>query len=735
MNASTAPIERWDSFVRDFYQAPNGLRLGSSVELDRILASARAAVAARDPLPAIVPARIGNTSEYAAITFSADQARELRSLLLASVGISWTGFDGRPVSQTGSNDALTQAAVTLAGGDSNLVYRFSVAPAGRADVREALNRLMRLLTEAPKRQASFDAPLGRVIGDFNDACGLQRREPARRLLDQLSNDHRISATNRLFLRVQFLSAFEDWDELESLAETTDLLRLTRPSLVDDALARLAMRRLTPDSVIGDVQEVLGRHGALVTSTGVIHSRAGAAYYALRCLLQGEGGEDLVRRLRESGWDLVGYEWILNAWVGAGQQTWDGNRVPSLAAVHRAVEQRRLDAAVEMLNNLPVDASLLRLVLDLVPQVFSEASLALLARYRAAIDALVGGSVAAEDVRSEAERLTMPTLQEALVGMARSSSTPDECARFASFLIEHGVAAAMRPDALLKVAIELEDLLNGPHAEVAIERGVDACLDLASALRQTRATPAPFKAFALVILTMWAYSDGNSDRRRMSRVIELVADLLEQGVGTNEYSDVVDMLRSSWGPFLTDHDAGLGVEMIETLVAYSPTGLEAVQSFAGPILSRIGVHNVRRIDADVVAVAVSLAAEFGLDLAVAREILEPGAIDAQVNASGSVFIYSLMANTTDRAIEVLARRYPDLRVDSCDDKVATQRMRQLTRNADLVVIVDRASKHAATDAIHAELAGRSPMYATGRGSTSIIQAVEQWCNSRADSAAA
>ena len=69
------------------------------------------------------------------------------------------------------------------------------------------------------------------------------------------------------------------------------------------------------------------------------------------------------------------------------------------------------------------------------------------------------------------------------------------------------------------------------------------------------------------------------------------------------------------PFLTDADLPLGLEAIEVLAAAQPETAVALQAFATPILSRIGPHNARRIDAALLETARMLAPDFGLELPV------------------------------------------------------------------------------------------------------------------------
>ena len=79
-----------------------------------------------------------------------------------------------------------------------------------------------------------------------------------------------------------------------------------------------------------------------------------------------------------------------------------------------------------------------------------------------------------------------------------------------------------------------------------------------------------------------------------------------------FDELTESLRAGWAPFLTNADLPLGLEAIEVLAAAQPETAVALQAFATPILSRIGPHNARRIDAALLETARMLAPDFDLD---------------------------------------------------------------------------------------------------------------------------
>jgi hypothetical protein len=143
-----------------------------------------------------------------------------------------------------------------------------------------------------------------------------------------------------------------------------------------------------------------------------------------------------------------------------------------------------------------------------------------------------------------------------------------------------------------------------------------------------------------------------------------------------------------------------------------------------ILSRIGDHNARRIDAAALETAIALAPDFGLQLAINPEPEEPTAAGfdlAPLPPGTSVAIYSLMEPAATRAAAIVRRWYPEVRVKTFAEKVASDALRYAAREADLLVIADKAASHAATDAIKAARGHKPIFYARGKGTASLVEA--------------
>lgn len=703
----------WSDVLSTVYSPPNELQIGHVRELDEWLTIARQAFEADPARPVLLPVRVNGRSDYYAIAPDSDQSRLLRRYLSAAVGPPWSTFNGSSMAELPQTTPLDQAVLSCVGGSADQVYRFEVPATSRAAVRSALRGMMERLAEVPNRSIALTAPLGRLFGDFDEACAGQRRRSAELALQQLIADHRITARNQLFLKLQFLAAFEEWEQMEDLTSSTEILRLRRPALVSDALARLALSGVSQPVTVDEFQPTAERFGALVPSVRDIRSQQGADYYCLWAAACGEDRDAVANRVAEIGWPssvLMGAD--------AVHERTSQQRSPLsdlTVAVRNAVEQGRYDAAVEILSNTAPIAEMFGLVLDLVIAARGKSAIQLLDRYRAEFEVPGRGLVGPVD-RDTAEQ-ELPDLLESL---ARPDLDPAQAERLRTWIREDGPAVATRPGVIAEAARTLQRLLN-TVSKSALDLLIDSCLDLATALRQARFEGPDYRVFGLAVLELWAFSSGFEERYRMERVIDLTSDVLERGISPEQFDDVVEYLRACWDPFLTDVDCAIGIEVIESLLNYSAAGADAVRPFASPILTRIGPHNAHRIGQNDIDVARLLALEVGLDLGDLS--IDTASPQPSFQVNRTVLIYSLCPRASARAVAIATARHPGLVIETNDDHVATDRLRQQVRRCDLVVITDRAAKHAAVDAIKSHLDGRQLEYALGRGSSSIVSAIE------------
>ncbi|HZO68706.1 MAG TPA: protein DpdD [Kribbellaceae bacterium] len=726
--AETVP-QRWPYFRDTFFAPPNGLRVGGGVAaLDRLIVTAGHLIAAEPASPIVLPAVIGRTTHYFALAFTPEQSRTLRELLQSHIGTTWTDFDGQSVHGRTSGDPLEQAAVAYAG-DSRHVYRFRVADDARDVVRDSIQTLLKSIMSAPRRQARISLPIGRLIGDLTDACAAGAEEAAREAYAVLAADHRVSEANRLYLQVQVLAAFERWQDLDQHPALDTLLKLSRPSLASDALARLAVSKLPDPPDLVTFGPVATRFNALIDSVSAIRSAAGAQYYTLWALAAGESREMLRQRFTAAGWST---DPTIVALLGAVPGQAIGLATSSIAELRRgakeSIEAGRFDAAVDLLSELPTNLVDLPAVLEAVSHTFTAKAIALLERHRThhgdeAMRRALGSTPQLES------RIDAAALPQKLVELFSASVTPHRLAELVASVVRTGLAEVRTPGGAAATCQAIRAVTSG-DGPARLSPGIDLCIDLVRDLKTSDAAVDDIRSLSYSVLELWAYHDTTGDRHRAARIVQLTGDLVELGVGVHTFDEVVEMIRAGWDPFLTDADLPIGLDLLEQLIAYRADDTHSLDKFAVPMLSRIGPHNAPRIPSAALAVAVDLAPSFGLTVEVPP--LEAAEVDfvGVVRPGTTIALYSLQEQALGRAAKILRERHPGLEVVVSGDHVSTEALRTAARTADLFVVMDRAAAHAATNAVKAERRTAPTRYAAGKGSTSMIEAAEAWLRERA-----
>ncbi|MFI6823213.1 protein DpdD [Micromonospora sp. NPDC050187] len=726
--AALTVLQRWPSFRDSFFGPPNSLRPGSGIAaLDEVVATADALIAEDPPKPVVLPARIDGSTHYFALAFTSDQARTLRELLQSHVGRTWTDFDGRSLATSNGSDPLEQAAVAFTG-DSRYVYRFRVGrqAAARNWVRESVQTLLASLRSAPRRQARIALPIGRLIGDLTDACAARAEHAAQAAYEVLAADHRLSQANRLFLQIQLLAAFDRWDELEQHPELDTLLRLPRPILASDALARLATSKLADPPDLATFAPIATRFNGLIDSVSAIRSVAGARYYTLWALAADESPDRLRERLAEAGWTSdPGIAALLhtatsNPVRGVEETTEAVDDLRKRA--RQAIEAGRFDAAIDLLTLLPTDRADLPAVVEAITHTFTAKAVTLLERHRTehGEDAIRG---ALGSWRPERPLESAP-LPDRLARLFSDSTSPQQLEYLRSSIERSGVAELRAPGGTDAVCRAILQAMDGVGPE-RLSPGIDVCIDLVRDLKTSDAPIDDVRSLSHRVLELWAYHDNSGDRHRAGRIVQLVGDLVEMGLSVQAYEEVVELVRAGWDPFLANADLPTGLDLLEQFLAHRPEAACNLNTFAAPMLSRIGPHNAARVPSAALAVAVDLAPSFDLALDVPAPSPAVHEQEPSVRPGTRVALYSLQEQALDRTARILRERHPGLDVVICADHVATEGLRAAARSADVFIVMDRAATHAATNALKAERAGMPIRYAAGKGSTSMIEAAETW----------
>ena len=129
----------------------------------------------------------------------------------------------------------------------------------------------------------------------------------------------------------------------------------------------------------------------------------------------------------------------------------------------------------------------------------------------------------------------------------------------------------------------------------------------------------------------------------------------------------------------------------------------------------------RLGPGVCVLAETLCADVGLNLDWEFDSPSDGAVREQLEVR--LLVYTLESGTAARVKQAVETTWPSVRIDISEDKVGNPALRQLSRNADLIVLATRRAAHAATGFITGSATRAIIRYADGAGSASMLRAVE------------
>ena len=239
-----------------------------------------------------------------------------------------------------------------------------------------------------------------------------------------------------------------------------------------------------------------------------------------------------------------------------------------------------------------------------------------------------------------------------------------------------------------------------------------------------------KPVASVILLLIAMDEAvaRSDLETLSTVLSAMLDL---GLSSADYQNLIADLDAVQERVASYANLSWSLDICEALAISPVPSSEASDARLRFFLNvvgqcqgfahRLGVHDFLPIE--------YLARDFGVDPA-SIAALSPTEESALEAASGSdlagklVGIYTLTEAAGTRAKAALKLLFPECAVEVNSDTVRTASLTNLAKTADIFVFAWRSSSHQAFYCVKEALGGRDPIYAAGKGTASIVNAVRE-----------
>ncbi|HTX50415.1 MAG TPA: protein DpdD [Caulobacteraceae bacterium] len=636
---------------------------------------------------AVIPARDpgGDLVIYAAASTTAEW-RKLQPLLLAFAGPTFTDFEGapdsldpaRPVDQVLLDAGVASAARLRPG-------RYSQSET--VTVR-ALLRLASLLEGAPDLAIARPEPTARLLAALQDALNGGDVAEAWRILAVLREESRLEALNLVQLEIQILGAAGDWGAVR-WHDRFEALSLAGPS---PATAEILLEA--------------------VYWTAAYDSAAGA-----------ERAPELVRVDPAMEYARL----LLSIAPNPSRQAVERLRTV-LIAPHEDVPREAALPREAPPTSDPV--AMARAALITVAGLPAEGDPAADAALLGAINAL---SAAARDdlLRRPANR----AIWQEVLERTGDYEAPADWTSWVDVLPRDNFASAASA-AAGATAWRLPDEDTDVSAARALAAKIEIIPDGLAEERFGQATP---------YLVQWAQSDPRWPRRDLCPVyvailtrmalsarrgetaLRSAAGLLEGalqcGLSATEYRDALDAAQTIASEGLSRTSAYDALEIVEIARSFTPIVPAKLQDFSVNVISVLTTLWTRLSEGQRLTLA-ALAVEVGIDLgdasSPAETALESPALEGKI-----LGIYTLTEPAARQAEGLLRGAIPNLTVELNHDHGGSAALGAMVARAELVVIVWASAKHAATDFIKARRGDRPLVYATGRGATSIVRAVEDW----------
>jgi hypothetical protein len=635
--------------------------------------------------------------------------RRLKPVLLAFAGPTLTSFNGVPepfaaTDPVGARLRLVSPAVTA-------IMRLPADDYSRLAALRAVLRARDTLARAPEFQRSAPVPTSLLLARFQDYLNVGRRDAAVGVLERLRGELRLDALNVKFLEVQLLAAFENWAAVVALREF--------PSL--------CVARRTPVITAILLEALYWTHIAGLFDAGNVDDTREAYTRDVQGFVQSMRISTPPTALRTGGWRLLGLE-ILNdpgrddlrvAITDRGADLgWIASQLPAQAPA--------IPPEVEMAA--PIDAAR-----DALIQAEAVDSVDLLADAMAAMARLSPDELAL--LRETMPFRPLAQATDDLANIAPPTSWIAWLNRAADPKFVDGLDVARRGKEEWAIGASTADpvAVNGFIAalekaqgnQLAAERTTQALPYLVAWLQRDEDFPrAALSPIYSALLTLFALGSARGATIYESSLV-LVEALLAGGLDQNAYSNLIaDVDELAGNGFGVDMICWV-LELVESFMHAASPDPAAREQFLHRILARIAPLIGRLSSLQRIAVTL-LSSELSWTLSPSPQSDIVTADDGLANmlAGMRIAIYSLTESSSRQAKAALEEVTSSVVVETNADHGGSARLRALAENSDIFIITWLSGKHAATDFIRAHRGDKALIYSQGKGSSSILRAIEE-----------
>lgn len=698
---------------------------------------------------------------------SESDARFAADLLFAFLGRTYARLDG-PIRRLDPSDAAETAFAEEFDGRA---FRVEVSADLRTEARDQLLRLARCLSRRNVRHAVRVRPVGRILRDLEFA--LQNGEDGAAIseIGALRAGGHLDEANLAFLDLRRLAAKRDWAGIfahEALPSVLalgslpsrvrnvlleavyhrDLAEFVEKGEVDDAIARFADRLPHIHAAVSSRKNVQGIEADVCFLLADDIRRVGAPETTASALtrIQASGRvafaeafrSRLVRRNQKSDREEIDVVALGTPTIHVAQRALiDGDLDRAfITALEAAPSQQRVKILLQCARLLDDEMSSIEALkawdaLSDPEQAALRTHVWCKAHYDY-IKAELGGNASATAALAPAVSSPTATPSPTCSWLAwferlrDGAAWPGAVARASKGVADWSVASVLEDPQAVTTIVDIVEGTLVEWASEALRQSLPYLLEaFVDDTPDARLSPVFSSLFDLLA------TDDALTLSSISALIRLSHARLS--TSPSEYRSTLAIVADSIEQADTPRSIRIIADALEMLITTPCAALEERTAAATRLLT-LAVRWWPRVDELDRALVRQLATELGAGELVPPEKDAPPQRDGESEwntlAGLQIAFYSLNEGALERATSVLGRACPAAKLKVFREFGGTEPMKEAARMADLFVIATKSAKHAATDAItHNRPADKATEFASGKGSTSLLDAVRRWLHKR------
>lgn len=623
----------------------------------------------------------------------------------------------------------------------------------RSKIAERLALFARLSAQRPFIGRSEPRPVGRVRSELERALLARDEARALTLIAELRNSGRLNEENLKFLDIRLMAGLGQWEKIardhwtiKTLADLplppqtlADLIEALYRVYIDDAETAGdadAVRQAFSERIARPFPRLLAsRHGA--RTPRVVKA------FSLYESLQAEPSKDILDGLlkllspEDAGWA----DRFIGPTKTAPPSVLTPAPVEPLAPVEDAAEvafdDGQYDRAFELHLAKPLNKKSLSALLSCAQFIgTAEARQRLLDAFHAQPSAHLGLPTALADRLArfrEKEPTPNPATDQPIepagwMRWARRLAAGFSTDAETEVLNDRSTwdTAALRGNAQL--CTEFADVignLTGAAAEVA-RRALP--LVLAGFFPEEEPPTQAIRPLAGVILLLIAMDEAIA-RADLDILSAILAVLLELGLSTQDYLTTIADLEAVQDRVTSYANLAWSLDVCEALAISPSPSAETAEAKLRFFLKVVGQSRgfAHRLSAHDFLPIEYLARDYGVDPSAIADLRPAVKASSDIDpgpmlAGKTIGLYTLTEGAGTRAKAALKELYPSSTVEVNSDTVCSSTLTNLARTSDIFVFAWRSSSHQAFFCVKDALGGRDPVYATGKGTASLVNAV-------------